>query len=163
MNPKGVPLLGVPNHPNWFTFAREPFSFNDFPGVITYISVRLSSFCFSFRKDIINHRDILLTSFFNNNTIFWIMNVYSDSSHTTLKYLKDTEVNLSNLIIMAGDFNIRDSIWDLVFPHHSTFSNNLMIVANSFNLELSSPTHNVPTRYLDSDNSSNSTIDLMFL
>ena len=162
-NPKGIPLLGVPNHPNWLTFAREPFSSNDFPRVITYINVRLSSLCFSFRKDIINHIDILLASFFNNNTIFWIMNVYSDSSHTTLKYLKNTEVNLSNLIIMAGDFNIRNSIWNLVFPHHSTFSDNLMIVANSFNLELLSPTHNVSTRYSDLDNSSNSTINLMSL
>ena len=163
MNPEDVPLLGVPNYPNWLTFARGLFSSNDFPRVITYINIRLFPLCFSFRKDIINHRDILLTSFFNNNTIFWIMNVYSDSSHTTLKYLKDTEVNLLNLIIIAGNFNIRDSIWDLVFPHYSTFSDNLMIIADSFNLELLSPTHNVPTRYSDSDNSSNSTIDLMFL
>ena len=128
-----------------------------------YINVRLSSLCFSFRKNIINHHDILLTSFFNNYTIFWIINVYLDSSHTALKYLKDTEVNLLNLLIMAGDFNIRDSIWDLAFPYHSTFCSDLMIVADSFNLELLSPTHNVPTRYLDLDNSSNSTIDLMFL
>ena len=91
------------------------------------------------------------------------MNVYLDSSHTALKYLKDTEVNLLNLLIMAGDFNIRDSIWDLAFPHHSTFCDDLMIVADSFNLDLLSSTHNVPTRYLDLDSSSNSTIDLMFL
>ena len=128
-NPKDIPLLVVPNHPNWLIFAREPFSSNDFPRVITYINVRLSSFCFSFRKDIINHRDILLASFFNNNTIFWIINMYSDSSHTTLKYLKNTEVNLLNLIIIAGNFNIRNSIWDLVFPHHSIFSDDLMIVS----------------------------------
>ena len=38
-----------------------------------------------------------------------------------------------------------------------------MIGADSFNLELSSPTHNVPTRYADSDNRSNLVIDLMFL
>ena len=37
-----------------------------------------------------------------------------------------------------------------------------MIIADSFNLELLSPTYNVSTRYPDSDNSSNSTIDLMF-
>ena len=110
MNPKDVSLLGVPNHPNWLTFAREPLSSNDFPRIITYINVRLSSLCFSFRKNIINYMDILLASFFNDNTIFWIMNIYSDSSYITLKYLKNTEVNLSNLIIMAGDFNIRDSI-----------------------------------------------------
>ena len=68
------------------------------------------------------------------------MNIYSDLSHTTLKYLKNTEVNISNLLIMTEDFNIRDSAWDLLFPHHSTFSNNLFTIANSFNLELLSPT-----------------------
>ena len=66
------------------------------------------------------------------------MNVYSDSSHSALKYLKDTEVNISN------------------------FSDNLMTIADSFNLELSFPTHNFPTRYSDLDSRSNLVIDLMF-
>ena len=34
------------------------------------------------------------------------MNIYSDSSHSTLKYLKDTEANIYNLLIMTKDFNI---------------------------------------------------------
>ena len=108
-NPKGVSLLEIPNHFNWLTFVRELSSFNKSPRVIIYINIRLSSLYFSFRKDIINHRNIILAFFFNNNFIFWIMNVYSDSSYTALKYLKDTKVNLLNLLIMAGDFNIRDS------------------------------------------------------
>ena len=163
MNPKDVPLLGVSNHPNWLTFSREPSSPNESPRVVMYINIRLLSLQFLFRKDIVNHRDIILASFFNNNSTFWIMNVYSDSSHTTLKYLKDTEVNLSNLLIMASDFNIRNSFWDLAFPHHSHLYDDLLIIADSFNLELSRPTNNVSTRYSDSDSGSNSTIDLMFL
>ena len=91
------------------------------------------------------------------------MNIYSNSSHTALKYLKDAEVNISNLLIMTGDFNIRDSIWDSSFPHHSSFSDNLMIIADSFNLDLLFPTNRVPNRYSDSDMRSNSVIDLMFL
>jgi len=74
------------------------------------------------------------------------MNVYSDFSHTALKYLKDTEVNLLNLSIMTGNFNIRDSFWNLVFSHHSHLCDNLLIIADSFNLELSCPTNNVSTR-----------------
>ena len=69
------------------------------------------------------------------------MNVYSNSSHSALKYLKDTEVNIDNVLIMAGDFNIRDSLWDISFPHHSSISDDLLIIADSFNLTLSSPTN----------------------
>jgi len=95
--------------------------------------------------------------------MYWIMNIYSDSSHSALKYLKDTEVNIPNLLIMTGDFNIRDSIWDLSFPYHSAISDNLMIIADSFNLDLSFPTYHVPTRYSDMVSESNLIIDLMFL
>ena len=67
------------------------------------------------------------------------MNVYSDSSHSALKYLKDTEVNIDNVLLMTGDFNIRDSLWDPSFPFHSSISDDLIIIANSFNLSLSTP------------------------
>ena len=61
------------------------------------------------RKDIFNHQDINLISFFNHGTMHFLLNVYSDSQQSALKYLKDTEVNLNNIIIITGDFNICDS------------------------------------------------------
>jgi len=73
---------------------------------IIYVNIRLSSLQFSLCKDIINYKDILLVSFFNSNDNFWIMNVYSDSSHSALKYLKNSEAIIQNLLIMTGNFNI---------------------------------------------------------
>ena len=53
--------------------------------------------------------------------------------------LKDTEVNLNNILIMIGDFNIRNNNWDSLYLHHSNYTESLKKIANSFNLELSTP------------------------
>ena len=63
---------------------------------------------------------------------------------------------------MMGDFNIRDTLWDLSFPFHSSISDDLIMMADSFDLILSSPTNSCSTRYSDIAGESNSTIDLMF-
>ena len=109
-NRDGEELVGVPNYLNWLTFANTSSSINDYLRVITYINIRLFSFQFSLHKDIYNHRDILLVLFFNNNDIFFLINIYSDSLQSALKYLKDTEVDIHNVLIMTRDFNIRDSL-----------------------------------------------------
>jgi len=146
--------MGFSYHPNWISFARTPLNNKDFSRVIAYVNNHLSALRFLLRKDIINHRDISLISFSNNNICYYILNIYSDSSHTALKYLKDNEVNIDNVILMTGDFNTRDSLWDSSFPFHLSTGDDLIIIADSFNLSLSSPTNPYPTR---------SVIDLMFL
>jgi len=64
---------------------------------------------------------------------------------------------------MTGDFNIRDSLWDPSFPFHASISDNLIMIADSFDLALSSPTNPGPTRFSDTAGESNSIINLMFL
>jgi len=109
-NQEGKILVGTTHHPNWLSFTRIPSSQSDASRVLVYINIRLSSLHFSLQNDIIYHKDILLISFINNHICLFIMNVYSNSSHSALKCLKDTEVNVSNMLIMTGNFNIRDSL-----------------------------------------------------
>ena len=99
----------------------------------------------------------------NKGIIFFIINVYSNKHQIALKYFKDAEVNIRNILVMIGDFNIRDNNWDLLNPHHSASSNILLGVADSFYLRLSTPVNQVPTQYADNSNNANLVIDLIFL
>jgi len=92
-----------------------------------------------------------------------LINIYSDASQLALKYLKDIEVNLSNVLIMTDDFNIRDSLWDPTFLHHSSHSDTLFEIADSFQIDLSRPVIFSPTRFADNAQDSNSVLDLIFL
>jgi len=109
LSSEGEDLVGTAHYSNWL-FTRNPTNRSDSSRVITYINICLSSLWFFLRSDVINHRDILLISFFNNSVCYYIMNVYSNSSHMALKYLKDIEVNINNILVMTGNFNIRDSL-----------------------------------------------------
>ena len=155
--------MGTCYHPNWISFARLPSNGNNPPRVISYVNIHLKPFRFLFRKDLFDHRDINLISFICNDTLHYILNIYSDSSHSALKYLKDTEVSISQVLLMIGDFNIRDNLWDPLFPHHSSISDDLMMIVDLFDLALSSPINSGPTRFSDMVGESNSVIDLMFL
>ena len=118
---------------------------------------------FSLRKDIFNHKDICCFFFFNNGDIFFIINIYSNSYQSTLKYLKSTEADIWNILIIAGNFNIRDNDWDPLYPFHSIHSDTLLEIVDFFDLNLSSLVQQISTWYSDNTNNSNLVIDLFFL
>jgi len=126
-------------------------------------NICLTSLQFSLWKDILNHRDICCFYFFNSNKKFILLNIYLDLNEFTLKYLKDTKANIHNVLIMTGDFNIRDSNWDLDYPFHFVHSNLLFDIVDIFNLFFSYSTHPISTRYLDNSKNLNPVINLMFL
>jgi len=68
-NCEGESLVRVVNHPNWLTFSISLETESDYPRVIMYVNIRLISLCFALHKDVINYRDILLISFFNNSDV----------------------------------------------------------------------------------------------
>jgi len=49
----------------------------------------------------------------------FIINMYLDKQQNALKYLKNTEVNLNNVLAMTGDFNIRSNDWDPSYSYYS--------------------------------------------
>ena len=102
-------LVEVSNHSNWITFSRSLNNNNKHSHVILYIKTCLSHIYFILRKDIFNYRDICCFYFFDDDNIFFMINLHSNDCQSALKYLKDTEVNIWNVLIMANDFNIRDS------------------------------------------------------
>ena len=145
---EGEELVGVLSHPNWTTFSRSSLIKDDHPHIVSYINIKLLPLCFFLHTNIFNHRDILLISFFNDNSLFYLINIYSDSSQTALKYLKDTGVSINNVLIIMGDFNIHDSLWDPMYPFHSSHSDIIFDVADAFDLNLSIPTNHVPKTWV---------------
>jgi len=136
---------------------------SDSPRVITYINIHISSLCFALRNNILNHRDISCISLFNQDLIYFLINVYLDLSQSALKYLKDTEVNINNVLIMIGDFNIRDSFWDPNFLYYSSHRDTLFDITDSFQLEISKLAEFFSTRYSDNVQDSNLVLDLIFI
>ena len=118
---------------------------------------------FLLRKDILNHHDINLIFFFNYSIICFILNIHSDDHQNILKYLKNTEINLKNILIIIGDFNIRNNDWDPSYPYHSLYTDMLWEFADSFGLELLISINPVLIWYTDNSQGSNSVLDLMFL
>jgi len=156
-------IMDALNHHDWITFSRTSLNNNNYLSIISYINIQLSHLCFSLCKDIFNHKDICCFSFFSNSDIYYIINIHSDANQSDLKYLKDIKVNVHNVLVMASNFNIRDSIWNPSISFYLIHGNLLVNVANSFDLLLLQSTNQVSTRYSDNTNDTNSVIDLMFL
>ena len=67
---------------------------------------------------------------------------------------------MNNIIIIIGDFNIRDTDWDSLYLYHLIYIDILSKITDSFNIELLSPVIQVLTQYVDNSQCLNSVLDL---
>ena len=111
----GDEVVGAPIHPDWTQVVRSPQSSEQIPRVICFIHSRLSRLCFALRRNIVDHRDIQLLSFFNRGRCQFLMNIYSDNLHTAMDFLAKEAPNIPHLLYMGGDFNVRDAEQNLFF------------------------------------------------
>ena len=160
---EGDKVVGAPIHPDWTQVVQVLRDSEDVPRVIAFIYSRLSRLKFSLRRDVVDHHDILLLSFFNRGEYHFLMNVYSDDRHSAVKFMLDQIIDIPNLLYMGGDFNIRDAEWDPSVSLHPAAGQALMDLADSLGLVRSLPELPVPTHYSDTDSHANSVIDLIFL
>jgi len=68
-----------------------------------------------------------------------------------------------NILIMVDDLNIRDSDWNLSYSFHSSYSDILVKIVDSFDLTLSLAIQQASTWYSNNENNSNPVINLLFL
>jgi len=98
--------------------VQFPQNSEQIPRVMCFIHSRLFRLCFALRRNIVDHRDIQLLSFFNRGKCQFLMNVYSDNFHTAVDFLSNKALNILYLLYMREDFNIRDAEWDpSISPH----------------------------------------------
>ena len=122
--------------------VQFPQDSEQIPRGMCFIHSRLSRLRFALRRDIVDHRDIQLLSFFNRGRCQFLMNVYSDNLHTAVDFLSREALNIPNLLYMGGDFNIRDAEWDPSVSSHPAAGQSLRDLADSYSLvhSLSLPT-----------------------
>jgi hypothetical protein len=107
----GEDVIGPPLNPNWGSISR-PSGLDTPPRVLVYFNVRIASLRPAYRRDVIDHRDVILFSLGLGGGTRFFANVYSDTDHTAIRLLHENLVSIPRLHLMCGDFNVRHSAWD---------------------------------------------------
>ena len=158
---EGDDVVGAPRHPMWTMMVRPPepgFT----PRVMAYVSTRLATLRPAMRRDIFDHRDLLLVSLFGSGRTFNFLNIYNDADNTALDLLEERNTPVS-LTYMGGDFNCHSSAWDPVVSHHRASAISLLETVGLMVLDLTSFENPGPTFISHNSDLRPSVIDLIFV
>jgi hypothetical protein len=157
----GEDVIGPPISPNWGVIHR-PSGLEEPPRVLVYFNVRIAALRPAFRRDLVDHRDVILFSLGLGAGQRIFANVYSDTQHTAVWILHEDLVALPRLHLMCGDFNIRHASWDPNGPEVCVHADRLMAVCDALGLTLSSPVEEGPTHFPYNEGLTPTVIDLIF-
>jgi hypothetical protein len=94
-----------PNLVAGITHPDRNESRDQFPWVAVYFHNRLKGLRPSYRRDLIDHRDIIVFSLGMGDDIIFLVNMYSDRNHSAIHILSEDAMDWPDLHIMGGDFN----------------------------------------------------------
>ncbi|PPQ94761.1 hypothetical protein CVT25_007501 [Psilocybe cyanescens] len=158
----GDDVISAPLHPSWLPMVRIPEP-DSRPRVMAYVSNRLKEFCPSMRRDLIDHRDVLILSLFANGQCYNLMNIYSDNTHTAALLLAEEAASLPPFIYMGGDFNIHSQEWDGGYLGHPGVATALLNTAAEVGLQRAPFVNPGPTFYPRIQGFRSTVIDLVFV
>jgi Endonuclease-reverse transcriptase len=118
----------------------------------------------SYRRDLIDHHDIIVLSLGLGAGCSLFVNVYSDSNHTAITTLHEGVWTWPNLMVMGGDFNVRHKNWDLNYlPESNIHAERLVAAADRLGLSRCLPVVPGPTHFPFNQFLSPMVIDLLFI
>ncbi|KAI0749200.1 Endonuclease/exonuclease/phosphatase, partial [Daedaleopsis nitida] len=139
-NPRGETLIGTQIHPAWLLLeTRSPAR------VCAYVNRELLDLRPQLCAHVVDHRDMLLMSLTVDKQVYYYLNVYNDDRSTALSWLQDHAAELPQLDLVAGDFNLHSTAWELDAPHESPRAVDLINLMSGIGLSLvnsdGAPTH----------------------
>lgn len=159
---EGEDVIGTSVSPDWGCIVR-PSEVETPPRVAVWFNNRISSLQPGFRRDIFDHRDVIILSLGLGEDTILLANVYSDAAHTAITLLHDNLLKLPKLSFMCGDFNVRSDRWDPLGPAGNVHADHLEAAAECMGLTISTPEEARPTHYPYREELQPMVIDLMFI
>lgn len=136
-NREGNDVVGAPSHLDWITIVRATGVEDKVcPLIMAYVSTRLKPWRPSYRRDLIDHCNVLPLSLFIEERTVNIMGVYSDDAHTTIRLLSQKADSLPSFEYIGGNFNCHSKEWDPAVPHHRMAAISLLDTAATLGTEL---------------------------
>ena len=160
---EGEAVIGAPISPNWGCIVRASTADSSTPRVAVYFDKRLARLRPSYRRDLIDHRDVIVFSLGLGDDVMLFANVYSDKRNTAIRLLWDQAAYWPGMRLMCGDFNVRHRSWDPTGPSSNTYADRLVEAAGMVGLARCLPEVKGPTHFPYDSDLTPTVIDLMFV